>query len=267
MRSSILSALYVLAAGTSALPASSAAQDTATTIPSSTASASSTPTPYDFTAGAVPSFPIHSSCNSTLRRQLERALDETVELAAHARDHILRFGSDSPFVQKYFGTGNGTDGAALASTAMPLGWFSRVASADRGNMTFRCDDPDENCATQDEWAGHWRGANATQETVICAPSFAKRRWLSSVCGLGHTVVGSPLNTFWATDLLHRVLHVPRISEGIVEHFAEDYEGVLELAKSDPAKSAIDSDTLQYFAIDVYAFDVAAPGVGCTGDEE
>jgi hypothetical protein len=88
-----------------------------------------------------------------------------------------------------------------------------------------------------------------------------------VCGLGYTVVGSALNTFWATDLLHRVLHVPQISEGIVEHFAEDYEGVLELAKTEPEKSAIDSDTLQYFAIDVYAHDIAAPGVGCTGESE
>jgi hypothetical protein len=88
-----------------------------------------------------------------------------------------------------------------------------------------------------------------------------------VCGLGYTVVQSPLNTFWATDLLHRVLHVPRISEGIVDHFAEDYAGVLELAKTEPEKSAIDSDTLQYFAIDVYAFDIAAPGAGCTGEEE
>jgi hypothetical protein len=146
MRSSILSAVCFLAAGTSALPASSAPN---TATPTSTASASSTPTVYDFTAGAVPAFPIHSSCNSTLRRQLERALNETVELAAHARDHILRFGSDSPFVQKYFGATNDTNATTLVSTATPLGWFSRVASADRGDMTFRCDDPDENCATQD----------------------------------------------------------------------------------------------------------------------
>lgn len=116
------------------------------------------------------------------------------------------------------------------------------------------------------WAGHWRAANATQETVICDLSYEKRRWLDGVCGLGYTVAHSPLNTFWATDLLHRVLHVPQISENIVDHFTEDYEEVLELAKTDPAKSAIDSDTLQYFAIDVYAFDIAAPGVGCTGDE-
>ena len=98
-------------------------------------------------------------------------------------------------------------------------------------------------------------------------SYAKRRYLDSVCGLGYTVAKSPLNTFWATDLLHRVLHVPAISEGVVDHFADGYDGVVEQAKTDPEKSAIDSDVLQYFAIDVYAFDVAAPGVGCTGDEE
>lgn len=98
-------------------------------------------------------------------------------------------------------------------------------------------------------------------------SYQKRRWLDSMCGLGYTIVQSPLNTFWATDLMHRLLHVPTISEGVVDHFAETYAEVLDLAKTDPAKVVIDSDALQYFAIDVYAFDVAAPGVGCTGDEE
>jgi len=78
------------------------------------------------------------------------------------------------------------------------------------------------------------------------------------------VAESPLNTFWATDLMHRIFHIPRVSEGAVDHFADDYEGVLALAKSDPAKSSLDSDTLQYFAIDVYAYDVAAPGMGCSG---
>jgi hypothetical protein len=88
-----------------------------------------------------------------------------------------------------------------------------------------------------------------------------------VCGLGYTVAESPLNTYWATDLLHRIFHVPRVSEGVVDHFTEDYEDVLALAKTDPVKSSIDSDTLQYFAIDVYAYDVAAPGVGCSGGED
>ncbi|KAK4102381.1 zincin [Parathielavia hyrcaniae] len=247
MRLQVLSVLSLLQAGVWAAPTTTAS------------AASSTETTWDFRAGAVTEYPIHSSCNVTLRRQLERALDETVELAEHARDHILRWGNESPFFIKYFGTNT--------STAMPIGWFSRIAAADRRDMAFRCDDADKNCATQEGWAGHWRGANATQETVICDLSFTRRRWLNSVCGLGYTVSESPLNTFWATDLLHRVLHVPRISENIVDHFSEDYEGVLELARTEPEKSVIDSDTLQYFAIDVYAFDIAAPGVGCSGHSE
>lgn len=86
-----------------------------------------------------------------------------------------------------------------------------------------------------------------------------------MCGLGYTVAGSPLNTFWATDLLHRVLHVPDISEGLVEHYAEDYADALRQAKEEPEKSAHDSDVLQLFAVDAWAYDIAAPGVGCLGE--
>ncbi len=117
------------------------------------------------------------------------------------------------------------------------------------------------------WAGHWRGDNATSETVICPLSFYIRRPLSAVCGIGYTVAGSPLNTYWATDLLHRLYHVPAISEGIVEHYAESYADALRQAREEPEKSARDSDVLQYFAIDVWAYDIAAPGVGCTGEAE
>lgn len=92
-----------------------------------------------------------------------------------------------------------------------------------------------------------------------------RRPLSSVCGLGYNVASSPLNTFWATDLLHRVLHVPAVSEGVVEHYTEDYADALRLAKEEPELAWVDSDILQYFAIDVWAYDIAAPGVGCTGE--
>lgn len=56
-----------------------------------------------------------------------------------AREHILRWGLESPFYTKYFGN---------ASTSTPLGWYDRIAFADRGRMLFRCDDPDRNCATQ-----------------------------------------------------------------------------------------------------------------------
>lgn len=134
MRYHLLSIMCLLQAGTYALPTST----TTTTTAAATSESTST---WDFTSGAITKFPIHASCNATLRRQLERALDETVTLASHARAHILRWGGASPFVQKYFGNGS--------ATATPLGWYTRVAEADRGYMTFRCDDPDRNCATQE----------------------------------------------------------------------------------------------------------------------
>ncbi|KAJ6779635.1 hypothetical protein PWT90_06497 [Aphanocladium album] len=232
---------------------------------------------YEWSEGWDASFPVHPSCNSTLRAQLTEALDDAVQLAQHARNHLLRFGSKSETVQRYFGNG---------TTAEAIGWFDRIVAADKGVMTFRCDDPDQNCASKPStyldkntsycrnmrrltkeiiaWGGHYRGKNATEETVICPLSFQVRRPLSSVCNLGHTVAGSPLNTIWAVDLLHRMFHVPTINENVVDHFADDYNGVLALAKKDPSKSVRDSNALQYFALDAWAYDVAAPGVGCTG---
>ncbi|KAM6514513.1 Prenylated Rab acceptor protein 1 [Fusarium solani] len=211
---------------------------------------------YDWAEGWKKTYPIHQSCNSTLHRQLANGLDEAVQLAQHAKDHILRFGHKSEFVQKYFGN---------ASTSQPIGWYERIINADKTGMLFRCDDPDRNCATQDEWAGHWRGDNATTETVICPLSFEIRRNLDQVCNRGYTVAASKLNTYWATDLMHRILHVPTVSEEVVDHFASAYTEVTALAKKDPSQSVIDSNTLQFFAIDVYAYDIAAPGVGCTGE--
>ena len=85
-------------------------------------------------------FPIHESCNITLRRQLEHALDETAQLAYYAKRHLLLHGLDSPFVNKYFGN---------HSTATAVGWYDRILSASKFDVLFRCDDPDKNCATQD----------------------------------------------------------------------------------------------------------------------
>ena len=124
---------------TSASPLVPRSETVTATITVSRAAPSSAPTSYDWAVGGTPSFPIHHSCNSTLRTQLENALEETLDLAQHARDHLLRWGNESPFVQKYFGN---------ASTAGPIGWYERVLAADRTGMTFRCDDPDRNCATQ-----------------------------------------------------------------------------------------------------------------------
>lgn len=83
---------------------------------------------------------------------------------------------------------------------------------------------------------------------------------------GYDVANGATNFYWASDLLHRLLHVPKVGEGIVEHYggADEYPGVLALAESNPAEAVRNSDTLQYFALEVYAHDVAVPGIGCAG---
>ncbi|KAL8747911.1 MAG: hypothetical protein Q9184_007537 [Pyrenodesmia sp. 2 TL-2023] len=80
--------------------------------------------------------------------------------------------------------------------------------------------------------------------------------------MGYTVAEGETNTYFGSDLLHRLYHIPAFGENYVEHFAEDYAEVLELAKTNETYATHDSDTLQYFALDVYAFDIVVPGIGC-----
>lgn len=86
--------------------------------------------------GARADFNIHRSCNGSERALLTTALGETVELAQHAKDHVLRFGNASAHYQKFFGS---------AATGEVVGWYDRVVNGDRGRVMFRCDDPDQNC--------------------------------------------------------------------------------------------------------------------------
>jgi len=85
-----------------------------------------------------------------------------------------------------------------------------------------------------------------------------------MCGLGYTVANGPTNFYWASDLLHRLFHVPNVGEGAVEHYAGEYDTVIELAKTHPDEAVRNSDTLQYFALEAYAYDIAVPGEGCAG---
>lgn len=87
-----------------------------------------------------------------------------------------------------------------------------------------------------------------------------------MCGLGYTVSESETNTFWAADLLHRLYHVPAIGQNWIDHFADGYEEVIDQAKENATLSTRDSETLQYFALEVYAYDISVPGVGCPGDQ-
>ncbi|KAI4229090.1 MAG: hypothetical protein L6R36_001152 [Xanthoria steineri] len=208
--------------------------------------------PWD--EGATKDFLIHDSCNATEVTQLRKGLADAVTLADHAKQHILRFGNSSEHYRKYFGD---------APSAEAIGNFERIVSGDRANALFRCDNPDGNC-NQPEWGGHWRGSNATNETVICPLSYSTRRPLEQLCALGYTVAGSETNTYFGSDLLHRLYHMPAFGEDHVEHFAEGYAGALELAETNSSYATHDSDILQYFALDVYAYDIAVPGIGCAG---
>ncbi|KAI2467492.1 major allergen Asp F2 [Annulohypoxylon bovei var. microspora] len=212
------------------------------------------PTSYNWAAGATEKYPIHSSCNVTERALLSRGLGDAIKLADHAKQHVLRFGNNSDFYIKYFGT---------APTAEVIGWYDKIVSADRGGIWFRCDDIDGNCQ-QEGWGGHWRGENATQETVICPLSYTTRMPLEGLCGYGYSVASGSLNLYFGSDLIHRLYHLPAIGEGTVEHYADSYNECLQLAIDNPAEAVRNSHTLQYFALDVYAFDIAVPGEGCTG---
>ena len=85
-----------------------------------------------------------------------------------------------------------------------------------------------------------------------------------MCGLGYTVSESETNTFWAADLLHRLYHVPAIGQNWIDHFADGYEEVIDQAKKNATLATHDSETLQYFALEAYAYDISAPGIGCPG---
>lgn len=203
-----------------------------------------------------PKFEIHSSCNATQTNQLLQALEETTELAQHAKEHTLRYGNLSAFYRKYFGD---------APPGEVIGIYEEVVSANKTGVLFRCDDIDGNCKF-DKWAGHWRGSNATDETVICDYSYVSRLFLSQMCGLGYTVAASSNTRFWASDLLHRIWHTDKLGHGVVGHYADTYDECLELAEKNATYALRNSASLRYFALDVWAYDIAVPGVGCTGGE-
>jgi hypothetical protein len=89
-----------------------------------------------------------------------------------------------------------------------------------------------------------------------------------MCMFGYNVANSATNFYWASDLVHRLLHIPQVGEGTVEHYndeeEEKYPGVMALAKDNSTYAARNSDSLQYFALEAYAHDIAVPGIGCAG---
>jgi len=92
------------------------------------------PSPWD--SDAVSQYPIHSSCNATQRLQIETGLNESIALAAHAKEHILRWGNKSSIYRKYFGN---------RPLFEPIGIYELLNSGDKGSVLFRCDNPDGKC--------------------------------------------------------------------------------------------------------------------------
>lgn len=115
------------------------------------------------------------------------------------------------------------------------------------------------------WAGHWRGSNASDETVICELSYSSRWNLNALCGYGYTVAGGKLASYFASDLIHRLFHTDKIGEKAVFHYADSFDECTALAIEDPKLAVRNAHTLQYFALDVYAYDISVPGQGCTGE--
>jgi hypothetical protein len=98
-------------------------------------------------AGTVTQFPIHSSCNASQAHQIATGLNETIVLAEHAKEHILRWGNESEIYQKYFGD---------RPPYEAIGAYEIIVNGDKGKVLFRCDNPDGNCALEGRlWSALW----------------------------------------------------------------------------------------------------------------
>ncbi|KAE8216709.1 hypothetical protein CF327_g199 [Tilletia walkeri] len=188
--------------------------------------------------------------------QLERGLNDLNTLSRSAADHILLHGNSSELFVTYFG--------AAADPSTPLGIFERIIGGDKTGTLFRCDDPNRNCATQDGWNGHWRGENGTDETVICDLSFVTRRPLDSACGLGFQLARDNVNLHWGADLLHRFMHLPKMTNEFIGHVADEYPDLLELAKTNASVAIRNQHSIQDFAFEVWTRENIQPE-GCAGE--
>lgn len=202
--------------------------------------------------------PIHSSCNASQTMQIKRGLFDSKRLAREAADHILLNGNSSTLFQTYFGQ--------LADPAVPLGIYERILEGDKTGTLLRCDDPDQNCATQVGYNGHWRGNNATEETVICELSFQSRLGLEKACQNGFKLGRDNVNVYWGADLLHRMMHLPKITNGYITHVADTHEDMMKIAIEKPDQSVKNQHSIQEFAFDVWTRKYIS-AKGCSATEE
>ncbi|GAA5915223.1 Zps1p [Sporobolomyces salmoneus] len=199
---------------------------------------------------------IHESCDAGQAHFIQSGLDDMNLLAKHAFDRILKYGESDELYRKYFGN---------ASSAAAAGFYAQLLYGNKPGVLFRCDNPDGNCNEVTEegpWAGHHRGKNATEQTVICPPTYNRRMQLATLCWDGVEIGSIPPARWLATDFMHRLMHVPSIVYGHISHAADSLGGVFELASSNDSATVTNQNTFQFYALDAYAYDVVWPGKSC-----
>ncbi|TKA57480.1 hypothetical protein B0A53_00711 [Rhodotorula sp. CCFEE 5036] len=199
---------------------------------------------------------IHESCDAGQAHFIRAGLDDMNMLAKHAYDRILKYGETDELYVKYFGN---------ASSATAAGFYAQLLYGNKPGVLFRCDNPDGNCnesTAEGPWAGHHRGKNATEQTVICPPTYTRRKQLSTLCWDGVAIGSEPPSRLLATDFMHRLIHVPSITYDHIHHAADSLGGVLELATHNDPTTVANQNTYLFYSLDAYAYDVVWPGKSC-----
>ncbi|KAG0665026.1 hypothetical protein C6P46_000652 [Rhodotorula mucilaginosa] len=221
---------------------------------------------------------IHESCDAGQAHFIRAGLDDMNMLAKHAYDRILKYGETDELYVKYFGN---------ASSATAAGFYAQLLYGNKPGVLFRCDNPDGNCnesTAEGPWgenrssllsttlaltddaftliAGHHRGKNATEQTVICPPTYTRRKQLSTLCWDGVAIGSEPPSRLLATDFMHRLIHVPSITYDHIHHAADSLGGVLELAARNDPTTVANQNTYLFYSLDTYAYDVVWPGKSC-----
>lgn len=194
---------------------------------------------------------VNGTCSSDNGRLVVSALAQAVNVAEHARKHLLRYRNSSDAFKRYFGT---------SPAACPLGVYDLISNGDNSDISFTCEDLDNKCnSTSSGFYFH----NET-ETVICPAALGDRISNYNICSSGFTIAQYSAARTWAGQFLIQILDTPTIGAGLEER-ANSYREATNLAKVDPEKATKNKMSLIYFALDVWAFDIANPGIGCTGN--
>ncbi|KAI5478172.1 hypothetical protein MNV49_005339 [Pseudohyphozyma bogoriensis] len=215
-------------------------------------------TPSHWSAGGSNNYTADDSCDITQKRLIGDGLSEALTLLDHARAHLRRFGNDTIFTDWF-----GKD--ADPNTA--LGLYDRLVDGDKSNLVFRCDDVSNLCnsSTYGVIPGYFVPTDKDQ-TVVCPTYFNKKPELQNMCNQGQTLVKNGSELTQGAWFVHRLLHTPTASGGRLSDVVDTVAEALELAAGVNQTQALYSiHSVQYYALDTYAFDILLPGVGCRGD--